>query len=123
MITLVRAVQTSMACPSQWDAWDAEGNYYYLRYRHGHGSVEQYEDENWTDAEPGQWHRTISWFNEGDHLDGVIELPRFAELAGLVLSPDLVTTGFGDHLRDELITRHGVSVDEASDITQPWRKL
>lgn len=38
-IELVRIEQTCMACPSQWDAYDAEGNYYYIRYRWGFLSV------------------------------------------------------------------------------------
>jgi hypothetical protein len=25
--------QTGNYCPSQWDAWDENGNYYYIRYR------------------------------------------------------------------------------------------
>src|SRR5437870_4567412 len=44
-LTLVRAVQISVACPAQWDAWDAEGNYYYLRYRSGCGRIERYETQ------------------------------------------------------------------------------
>lgn len=39
MVTLTRWVNTCEACPSQWDAWDAEGNYYYIRYRHGWGNI------------------------------------------------------------------------------------
>lgn len=32
---LTKLVKTASMCPSQWDAWDADGNYYYIRYRHG----------------------------------------------------------------------------------------
>lgn len=48
MIVLTRVVQTCEACPSQWDAWDTDGTYYYLRFRHGHGRIESEEvgDEN-----------------------------------------------------------------------------
>jgi hypothetical protein len=38
-IILVRAVQTCQACLSQWDAWDLDGRYWYLRFRHGHGTM------------------------------------------------------------------------------------
>jgi hypothetical protein len=38
-ITIVRAERTCTACPSQWDMWDDEGNYIYVRYRHGHLTV------------------------------------------------------------------------------------
>jgi len=47
-VTLVKAVQTSSACPSQWDAWDANGQYYYLRYRHAHGTVHRYSGPEWS---------------------------------------------------------------------------
>lgn len=50
-LTLVRVVQTSSACPSQWDAWDADGNYYYLRYRHAHGTVERHSGPEWWKTE------------------------------------------------------------------------
>lgn len=39
-VTLVHLEQTCEACPSQWDGWDAEGTYYYIRYRWGHLSVQ-----------------------------------------------------------------------------------
>lgn len=120
MIILTRAVQTSMACPSQWDAWDADGNYYYLRYRHGHGEMRQYASENWMDAPwkpeqeiddsvPGwgiyaniEYIRTVARFSHGDPLDGVIALEEFAGLAGIGLELQSYT-GYGDHLRDQLV--------------------
>lgn len=133
MIRIVRAVQTAMACPSQWDAWDTDGNYYYLRYRHGSGSVTQYQTENWTGAPwlpedqidktvPG-WAITantefvahITSFEYGHPLDGSIELPEFCELAGLELDPAAMVTGWGDHLADMMITEGLVSPDVLTD--------
>jgi hypothetical protein len=73
-VTLTRAVQTCWACPSQWDAWDADGRYYYLRYRSGHGSVR---------ADGARY--PVADFDYGDSLDGFIELEKFAELAGIRL--------------------------------------
>jgi hypothetical protein len=35
----VRVVQVSAGCPAQWDGWDQNGRYYYLRYRYGTGEV------------------------------------------------------------------------------------
>lgn len=119
MITLVRAVQTAMACPSQWDAWDAEGRYYYLRYRHGHGSVERtptkelwrancvelpvseerpYGGYSWPGTEFLHEHD----FEFGDELDGTISLEEFCEKAGLTLAPDIERTAWGRHLMNEL---------------------
>lgn len=119
MITLVRAVRTSIACPSQWDAWDADGNYYYLKYRSGCGSVTQYKTENWVDAdwiedpEPGkpgsayrcnaEFIRFVASFQYGHPLDGSIDLPEFAEHAGLALADNIMETGFGDYLADRMI--------------------
>jgi hypothetical protein len=80
MITLVRAVQTCYACPSQWDAWDAEGQYYYLRYRHGHGYIRKEEaDSMFRGAVVGE-------FSHGHPLDGYITLEEFCALAGVALN-------------------------------------
>jgi hypothetical protein len=115
---LTRAVQTAVACPSQWDAWDADGNYYYLRFRHGCGEMRQYKSENWVDApwieadktRPGwgiranaEYIRTVATFEHGDPLDGDISLVDFARLAGVKLHPDIYRTTYGQHLKDGLI--------------------
>lgn len=80
--TVVKAVQTCRACPSQWDAWTDEGQYLYLRFRHGVGTVE---------AQPGP--EVFSWTNDGPvlefihgDLDGSISLKEFAEHANLKLA-------------------------------------
>ena len=71
MIELVKVIETCMACPSQWDAWDAEGNYYYLRFRFGRGSVSRDHDDR----------KAIITFRHGDDLSGCLELGEFIELA------------------------------------------
>jgi hypothetical protein len=83
---IVRAVQTCDACPSQWDAWDAEGAYWYLRYRFGQGTARQAGAEGGStgrdgEGEPG---RVLS-FRHGDPLDGSISLEEFCVHAGLRL--------------------------------------
>lgn len=117
MIKLVRATRTCMACPSQWDAWDEHGNYYYLRFRHSHGTMTQYRTENWVDVsydwdkESGipffhqnpEFVREVASFDMDEEDCGWIELPEFARLAGVELDSSLYETGYGDHLRDELI--------------------
>ena len=75
MIVLTKVVQTCWACPSQWDAWDADSRYYYLRYRWGVGTV---------DSPHGT---QIASFRHGDDLDGSIGLEGFMALAGLALAP------------------------------------
>lgn len=117
-ITIVRAVQTCMACPSQWDTWDADGNYYYLRYRSGYGTVTQYKTENWVGApwvdgpgesEPGwavransEFIADITSFEYGDHLDGSMTLEDFARHSGLELSPQLERTAFWRNIKNQL---------------------
>ncbi len=81
--TIVRVVQTSFACPSQWDAWTDTGQYLYLRYRHGIGTVEAFDDP---DLLTGANNGPLIEFTHGNNLDGVIDLEQFVALAGLTLS-------------------------------------
>lgn len=73
-VVLARSVQTCFGCPSQWDAWTDSGDYLYLRYRWGSGSV---------DNEQGE---TIASFDTGDNWGGVIDLNEFCARAGLRLA-------------------------------------
>jgi hypothetical protein len=118
VVKLTRVVQTSMACPAQWDAWDADGNYYYLRFRHGCGEMRQYTDQDWVDAplkedvdetQPGwiihsntKFIRTVATFEMEDEF-GVDTIEQFASAADIELASDIYKTSFGDHVRDELI--------------------
>lgn len=117
---IVRAVQTAMACPSQWDAWDEEGNYYYLRFRHGIGQMRQYKTENWSEAPdkkpykewiPGvdniynmntEYIGLVAEFEDDDEWAGLIELSEFCERAGVELDIAMYTN-YGEHLRDQLV--------------------
>lgn len=45
MIVITSIDKTCTACPSQWDGYDDDGNYYYFRLRHGRFSVEQNDEE------------------------------------------------------------------------------
>ncbi|MDT0394486.1 MULTISPECIES: hypothetical protein [Streptomyces] len=82
-MTIARVVQTCGGSPSQWDAWTTTGQYLYLRYRHGEGTVEQHPSEyvdTWDGEESGLW---TSW-RDGT-ADGRIDLADFLALAGLRL--------------------------------------
>lgn len=84
-VIITRATKTCEACPAQWDAYDADGRYWYLRYRHGRGSAERQpcpDTATWTDNAP-----EIS-FAHGDRLDGTMDLETFCDLAGLTLALD-----------------------------------
>lgn len=84
-----RVVQTLPACPSEWSAWDAEGNWYYLRYRCGRGTVEvsaggpppDADHEAFVDALADA--ELIAEFRHGGQYDGEIGLAEFLVLAGL----------------------------------------
>lgn len=80
-IVLAKAVQTCFACPSQWDAWDTEGNKYYLRYRFGRGTMSQ-------DLGDDVYEVVASW-QSGDPLDGIIDLKDFAWMSGVKLAKDI----------------------------------
>lgn len=87
MTTIVRAVQTCNACPSQWDAWTDTGQYLYLRYRGGYGTAEAFDDpdpDTWDlDARP-----PIAEFDTGEEYGGDISLTEFCQRAGLQLAAD-----------------------------------
>lgn len=85
MSRLVRVVETCHACPSQWDAWTTEGQYLYLRYRHGIGSVEE-QPSNDLDTWDMDRPPLVEW--DDDTGNGDIDLDEFLEKAGLQLAPD-----------------------------------
>jgi Domain of unknown function (DUF397) len=118
-VVLVKVIQTGMACPSQWDAWDADGRYYYLRFRHGCGTVESAPtQELWRDEcvempvseewPYGGW----SWpgtdflsrfdFETGEGLDGVISLEEFCERSGVKLADSVDRTAYWRNMANEL---------------------
>lgn len=80
---LVKIVQTCQSCPSQWDAWDSEGNYWYLRYRHSVGTAERQRSsdiDEWVNKPP-----ELSFDTDRGRYDGTITLEEFCQLAGLGL--------------------------------------
>ncbi|MEU6762557.1 hypothetical protein ABZ916_08525 [Streptomyces sp. NPDC046853] len=88
-LVLARTIRTCHAMPSQWDAWTTEGQYLYLRYRHGVGSVETYPD-----PDPATWDEG-ALITEWDDATGrgKITLADFLAAAGLRLAPDAVVVG------------------------------
>ncbi len=87
-LTLVCVVRTCSAHPSQWDAWAAEGQYLYLRYRHGEGCVERRPGPD-VDT-PESWNEGLSavlaeW-DDGTGR-GAIALEGFCAASGLILAP------------------------------------
>lgn len=97
-IVITRAVQTCIAVPAQWNAWTVDGQYLYLRYRFGHGTVDSYPSpdvEQWDRVPEGN----LACFGDcfpRQGFDGEIELDEFCERAGLVLAPDAVVVSYGN---------------------------
>jgi hypothetical protein len=73
--------------PAQWDAWDATGQYYYLRFRSGLGSVHAAVDSE--DLIIGDRRAAVASFEYGDQWAGEITLAEFAQRAGLRLTLDV----------------------------------
>ena len=72
VIEIIKLKQTYGACPSQWDAWDAEDNYYYVRYRHGLLTVHKNRKES------AIYHKRI-----GDHMDGCMNWEEIEQYSPL----------------------------------------
>jgi hypothetical protein len=91
-LVLARAKRTCTAVPSQWNAWTADGQYLYLRYRSGIGTVDAYDTEDseqWTRPPDGR----VAIFDTGDTYGGDMSLVEFCERAGLQLADDAEVTG------------------------------
>ena len=76
VIVLDRIVQTCNACPSQWDAWDTEGNYYYIRYRWGFLSVDKGSVRG----------ERVFEAPVGDGLDGCMSTDEMLNVTGMKLA-------------------------------------
>jgi hypothetical protein len=87
-VILKRVIQTCASHPSQWDAWDADGNYWYLRYRFAHGTAERQPG-----PDPTQWTSEdvrAEFATDRGEYDGDISLAEFCQLAGLNIHPEAV---------------------------------
>ncbi|MGW0578321.1 hypothetical protein ACWD25_20650 [Streptomyces sp. NPDC002920] len=94
-IVLARVVRTCVAIPSQWNAWTVNGQYLYLRFRSGIGTVDAYDTEDseqWTRIPDG----AVARFDTGDRTDGEMDLIDFCERTGLQLADDARVTGEPD---------------------------
>jgi hypothetical protein len=99
VITLARVVCTLSCVPTQWDAWDTEGRYYYLRYRFGRGTVDTYDDpdsDTWNVIPDG---RIAQFHDENDPWCGEIELDEFLRRAGMTLMPGAEVVPHEEYLR------------------------
>lgn len=104
-IVIANVVQTSFACPSQWDAWTADGQYLYMRFRHGYGSVRAEEGPDLPGpGEPYTMGPVVASFDHGDALDGCMELEEFCELAGIRLADDVRHVAYSKHFAQMLRT-------------------
>lgn len=101
-VKIVRAVQTCAGLPSQWDAWDEAGQYYYLRFRHGYGSVRREpspDTDTWHGPGPGS--DLVASFEDEDPWAGIIDLDEFCQRAGIELELTAYQN-FAEHLAEGL---------------------
>lgn len=77
---LAKAVMTSIYAPAQWDAWTVDGQYLYLRYRHGEGTVTEYPSPDYSEWDISK--RPDITFEAED----VRTLEKFARLADIDIS-------------------------------------
>ncbi|MFI1165625.1 hypothetical protein ACH4UM_18920 [Streptomyces sp. NPDC020801] len=102
MTALARVVCTCPSVPSQWDAWTVDGQYLYLRYRFGRGTVDAYEapgPEGW-DVAPGGY--VAEFRDPDDPWRGEIELEEFLRRAGLRLAPLASVVSYEEYARRRL---------------------
>lgn len=85
-IVLARVTQTCQSNPSQWDAWTDSGQYLYLRYRFGVGTVDAFDapqpGTTWAHFAVG----LVARFEHGGRYAGEMGLAEFCEHAGLQLA-------------------------------------
>jgi hypothetical protein len=96
-LTLARVVETCRACPAQWDARTVDGQYLYLRYRHGVGSVEKFPSPDPATWVEGDDTMLTEWQDPGG--GGWISLPDFCARAGLTFAPDAEVVPWGEYVR------------------------
>lgn len=87
MNALARVVCTCPSVPAQWDAWTVDGQYLYLRYRFGRGTVDAYDNhdpDTWDVVPDGHF---AEFRDSDDPWRGEIELNEFLHRAGLRLAP------------------------------------
>lgn len=82
-IILVKAIRTCSVCPDQWDAWDISGNYYYLFYRGGIGSI--------NDSSSYDCDNAIVSFREEDQCG--IELEELCRKLKVMWAPAMLVPG------------------------------
>lgn len=131
-ITIVRAINTCNAVPSQWDAWDSDNRYWYLRYRFGHGSAEHFpEGPTWYEkqqpGDPIPIPKERHYFLYGDELDGCINLEEFCHQIGFKLvlggwAPP-VSGSLHDSEWSEDPVDHGLTITGHSSLDEMWGDL
>lgn len=104
MSALARVVCTCPCVPTQWDAWTVDGQYLYLRYRFGRGTVDAYDShdpDTWDVVPDGHF----AEFRDPDQpLKGEIGLAEFLHRTGLRLAPLASVISYEEYVE---LKRHG----------------
>jgi hypothetical protein len=85
MIRIKDIVQTCIACPSQWDMWDEDGKYYYVRYRWSTLRVDKADsEEDWMSLKKQTIFSMVRDENHGGYME-YDELREILEANGFIL--------------------------------------
>ncbi|MFK0172627.1 hypothetical protein ACIQU5_27905 [Streptomyces sp. NPDC090306] len=90
-VLLARVVRTT-SWPPQWNAWTTTGQYLYLCYRCGIGTVDAYDTPDhtqWTQVPDG----LTAGFDTGDDWDSEMTLTEFCRRTGLQLADGAEVSG------------------------------
>ena len=113
MTALARVVCTCPSVPAQWDAWTVDGQYLYLRYRFGRGTVDAYDshDPDTWDVVPDGY---VAAFRDPDEpLKGEIELDEFLRRSGLRLAPLASVVSYEERQDGRLLLSPKIDEDRA----------
>lgn len=91
---LAKVRLTCPSVPSQWDTWDASGQYYYLRYRFGRLTVDAFpspDPETWGMADLGslfQWLHPDRIAKGNRCYHGEMTLREVCKHTGIIIDDD-----------------------------------
>ncbi|MET7487694.1 hypothetical protein [Streptomyces sp. NPDC005538] len=91
-VVFARALETCRYHPAlpgthfQWEAWDAQDNFFFLRYKSGVGTVDALKDNDSWGQNEDDYDRVVQ-FDTGRRNESILSLDEFCQRAGIQLAP------------------------------------